>query len=294
MNTQKKYIIQMENLCKAYDGRVILGDIDLKIAQGEFVTVVGPSGCGKSTLLRLILGMEKPTSATRFLVEGKEVEGPDITRGVVFQNYSLFPHLSVLGNILLGKKVYKGPWNYIENRKRYLDEAHFFLDKVGLRAQMHQWPGKLSGGQQERVAVAQALIMKQKLLVMDEPFSGLDITKRAQLQNFMRDIWQETGMTIIFVTHQIEEAFLLGSRVIALSQYFLEGALDHPNQNHGARIVFDSDTSRLRNKSDPAFGVATQIHPRASRRHRYVHTGAERGVNSHRGFRSYGNLFYFA
>ena len=204
MNTHKKYIIQMENLCKAYDGRVILGDIDLKIAQGEFVTVVGPSGCGKSTLLRLILGMEKPTSATCFLVDGNEVEKPDYTRGVVFQNYSLCPHLTALGNVLLGKKVHKGPWNYIENRKRYLEEAHFFLGKVGLKEHMHKRPGKLSGGQQQRAAIAQALIMKSKILLMDEPFGALDVTTRAEMQQFMLDLWKETGMTIHLVTNELD------------------------------------------------------------------------------------------
>lgn len=258
MDTQKKYMIEMENLCKAYDGRVILGDIDLRIAEGEFVTVVGPSGCGKSTLLRLILGMEKPTSATRFLVDGNEVEKPDYTRGVVFQNYSLCPHLTALGNVLLGKKVHKGPWNYIKNRKRYLDEAHFFLGKVGLKDHMHKRPGKLSGGQQQRAAIAQALIMKSKILLMDEPFGALDVTTRAEMQQFMIELWKETGMTIIFITHDVEEAFLLGSRLLGLSQHFVEGAIDHPNENHGARIVYDVDVSHLRDKGQAAFGEATQ------------------------------------
>lgn len=255
---ETKYILDIRDMSKSYGGKVILGDVDLRIRQGEFVTLVGPSGCGKSTLLRMVLGMEKPTGATHFLVDGQPVEGPDITRGVVFQNYSLFPHMSALGNVLIGKKVHKGLWHYFENRQRYLKEARFFLDKVGLIESEKMRPDQLSGGMQQRVAIAQALIMKQKILFMDEPFGALDMVTRDQMQQFMIELWKETKMTIFFITHDVEEAFLLGSRLIGLSQHFVEGPVDRPNKNHGARVVFDVDVSRLRDKGQAAFGEATQ------------------------------------
>ncbi|NQT49215.1 ATP-binding cassette domain-containing protein [Candidatus Kuenenbacteria bacterium] len=256
------YIIYAEDTTKSYGKKVVLGDVDLAVAEGEFVTVVGPSGCGKSTLLRLILGQQRPTSAVRFLIQGNEVRRPDITRGIVYQEYSLFPHLTAIGNVLIGKELSKGWWQYRKNTERYVHEARELLKRLGLITQKDDNSKKrisdLSGGQRQRVAIARALIMKPKILLMDEPFGALDPMNRLSLQEFMLEIWEETGMTIFFVTHEPKEAFYLGSRIIGLSQHFVEGVIDKPNQNVGARIVYDMDCSHLTNKATAAFGEAEE------------------------------------
>jgi len=171
MKMEKKYILEFEDLRKEYDGKVILGDVDFKLAEGEFLTVVGPSGCGKSTLLRLILGQEKATSAKRFLFDGKEIGPPDMTRGIVYQNYSLFPHMTALGNVMFGRRP---ELDSVAHRKKAME----YLDRVGMAEHVDKYPVQLSGGQRQRVAIAQALITHPRIICMDEPFSGLDMVIR--------------------------------------------------------------------------------------------------------------------
>jgi len=224
---------------------LVLNDIDLKVSRGEFVTVVGPSGCGKSTLLRLILGAERPTSGTVNL-HGRDIEEPDRDRGIVFQKYSLFPHLTVRDNVAFGLeteafqlwKRWARPFHYRQARKGFRERAQAYLERVKLGEHGDKYPYQLSGGMRQRVAIIQSLINKPEILLMDEPFGALDDSTRQDMQLFLLEQWKEEGMTIFFVTHDLEEACFLGSRVLVLSQYYKTDAA----HDEGAKIVTDIDT----------------------------------------------------
>ncbi|BFM49526.1 ABC transporter ATP-binding protein [Marinomonas sp. THO17] len=223
-----EHIIHIEDVYKGYDGKVILKDIDLKIQEGEFCSVVGPSGCGKSTLLRLLLGQELPDSGS-ILFDGKPVIGPEPSRGVVYQKYSLFPHLTVLENVMLGPK-YLGINGKKANKAEMVERAMYFLKRVRLDNAADKYPDQLSGGMQQRVAITQTLIAEPKLLLMDEPFGALDPDTREELQVFLLELWESLKLTVLFVTHSLEEACFVGTRLIALSQY---------NSYSSAKIVED-------------------------------------------------------
>lgn len=220
----------------------VLNDIDLKVTEGEFITVVGPSGCGKSTLLRLILGSESPTKG-QVLFHGKPIPSPNRDRGIVFQKYSLFPHLTVLDNLVFGLAVDEftlpqritNPLKFKRRKGEFEAQAREYLKRVGLDKDEDKYPHQLSGGMRQRVAIAQSLIMKPQILLMDEPFGALDYSTRQDMQLFILEQWQETGMTIFFVTHDLEEAVFLGSRAIVLTQYYETDE----EQKEGSKIVTD-------------------------------------------------------
>jgi NitT/TauT family transport system ATP-binding protein len=234
-------LIRLENIHVSYalkDGtrKKILNGIDLDIRSGEFISVVGQTGCGKSTLLRLILGSETPTEG-RVLVEDREVHRPDRDRGYVPQKYSLFPDKTVSGNITFGLEVEEFSLvtrftpRFYKRRRQFRAEARRQLAKMGLHASdATKYPDQLSGGMQQRVAIAQALVMKPKILLMDEAFSALDPSTRAGMQKLIRQVWKETGTTILFVTHNIAEALHLATRVIVLAK--------NPDAD-GSRIALD-------------------------------------------------------
>jgi len=226
-----------ENLYKVYGEKVVLENIDLAVTEGELCTLVGPSGCGKSTLLRLVLGQEQPTVGT-ILVHGGPVGDPSSERGIVYQKYSLFPHLTVLENVMLGKKLSSGLADRFRRRKEFSDEAMFFLDKMRLSEHWQKYPHELSGGMQQRVALAQSLIMKPKILLMDEPFGALDPGTREDMQVFLMELWEDFHMTVFFVTHDLEEAVYVGTRILVLSQYYTDDRGEVFN-NRGARIIAD-------------------------------------------------------
>lgn len=238
MGLRETSILYIVDLYKSYGNKVVLDDIDLAVKAGEIVTVVGPSGCGKSTLLRLILGQEFPSSGV-LLIEGKEAGFADSTRGIVYQKYSLFPHRTVLGNVLEGPRLSIPFLERRKKRKELEDEAIFFLEKVNLKDHLHKYPHELSGGMRQRVAIAQSLIMKPKILLMDEPFGALDPGTRENMQLFLLELWDEMQMTIFFVTHDLEEAVFLGTRILALSQYYTDDRMGEQGMNRGAKIVFD-------------------------------------------------------
>src|SRR4051794_10682324 len=200
----------------------VLDRVELTIEPGEFVSVAGQTGCGKSTLLRLILGAEHPTSG-RVLIDGKEHHQPDRDRGYVPQKYSLFPDKTVLENIAFGPEMEQlraFGFLFPEQRRRKAEirkEALRYLLSMGLHERDgSKYPDQLSGGMQQRVAIAQALITRPKVLLMDEAFSALDPSTRSDMQKLIRKIWKETGTTILFVTHNIAEAIYLSSRVVVL------------------------------------------------------------------------------
>jgi NitT/TauT family transport system ATP-binding protein len=222
----------------------VLTDIDLRVPKHEFVSVVGPSGCGKSTLLRLILGSEQPWQG-RVLADGRPTEHPRRDRGIVFQRYSLFPHLTVLENVIFGLEL-DGTWLLQKwltwpiyrrtHQRRYVEQGMEYLRTVKLDEHAAKYPQQLSGGMQQRVAIAQALIMKPRILLMDEPFGALDPGTREALQLTIVEAFATQGITVFFVTHDLEEAVFVGNRLVVLSQYWRR---DDDSPGEGARIVLD-------------------------------------------------------
>ena len=188
-----------------------LEDVSLSVAAGEFVCLVGPSGCGKSTLLDIIAGLTKPDTG-RVLADGRLVEGPGRQRLVMFQEAALFPWLDVFGNVMFGLKLVP---DLTKARRR--DIAHHYLDLVGLRKFARAHVHELSGGMKQRAALARALAPDPQVLLMDEPFAALDALTRDQLCDDVQRIAQESGKTIVFVTHNVREAVCLGDRVVLMA-----------------------------------------------------------------------------
>ncbi len=228
--------LHLVDVNKHYGDNIVLTDIDLAVQQHEFCTVVGPSGCGKSTLLRLILGQETPTTG-RISMNGRRINRPGPDRGIVYQRYALFPHLTVAENIMLGQLLIWPPLKSLVHRKAARLEALEYLDSVQLAEHADKYPHQLSGGMQQRVAIAQALIKKPQVLLMDEPFGALDPGTREAMQVLILDLWEKHGMTIFFVTHDLEEAVFVGTRLLVLSQFYSEGPITSPRHGQGARIV---------------------------------------------------------
>jgi NitT/TauT family transport system ATP-binding protein len=221
--------VSVQNLVVRYQTgknryKTILSDLSLNIAEGEFVVLLGQTGCGKSTLLRLLLGQEMPLSGS-VNVAGTPVRRVDARSGYVPQKYSLFPNRTVLGNLMMGPETTRfhllGRLSpaFRSFRRELRDEALRQLRHMGLQeSDASKYPHQLSGGMQQRVAIAQALMMKPRILLMDEAFSALDPGTRGGLQRLLRGIWQETSSTVVFVTHNTAEALYLGTRVIVLAK----------------------------------------------------------------------------
>ena len=190
---------------------VALDDVNLTVEAGQFLTVVGPSGCGKSTVLDLIAGLTRPTSGT-VTVDGREVTGPGPDRSVVFQQYTLLPWRTALGNVEFALEAV-GRWSKADRRER----ARRYLELVGLEEFANRYPHELSGGMKQRVAIARSLSYEPQVLLMDEPFGALDAQTRERLQEELIEIWRRTGTTVVFITHDIDEAVYLGQRVAVMS-----------------------------------------------------------------------------
>jgi len=187
----------------------VLASVNLKIAESEFICIVGASGCGKTTLLNMIGGFDRPTSGT-VLIDGKEVGGPDPKRIKIFQEYALFPWRTALGNVCFGLEA-KGV-----KRREAAEIAMEYLELVGLKEARHKFPYQLSGGMRQRVAIARALAVEPDILLMDEPFGALDAFSRYRLQDEILRIWEDRRPTIVFVTHDIDEALHLATRVVVM------------------------------------------------------------------------------
>ena len=202
----------IQGLNKHFDNsdKATLNEIDLEIESGEFVCIVGASGCGKSTLLNLVAGLEKPTGG-KILLDGKEVTGPGADRTVMFQEHGLFPWLNVIENVKFGMKLAGVPKDEQEQK------AMHYLKMVHLEDYKDYPIHQISGGMRQRTALARALTMDSKVLLMDEPFSALDKQTSNRLREELQRIWMETKKTILFITHSVEEAVYLGYRVVALS-----------------------------------------------------------------------------
>lgn len=243
------YMIEYRGVTKSFPRagggvNLVLNGIDLRIKQGELVCLVGGSGSGKSTLFNQLLGSQTPTTG-EVLIDGQVVQGEGPDRGIVPQMYGLFEHMTVLDNIAFGpdvsrttnvQKLLRTP-HARSSTAAAREEARKLIVELGLDpTDAERWPFELSGGMQQRVAIGSAIIMKPKVLMMDEPFSALDPLMRKKMQKLTLRLWKEQGLTIIFVTHSLEEAVFLGTRVIGLSRYWLD---ETGKMAKGATIVLD-------------------------------------------------------
>jgi len=238
----------------SYSGKVVLSGIDLAFRSGEFVCLLGPSGCGKTTLLRLLAGLAKPDKGT-LLWRGASIEGPSLERGVVFQDYSLFPWMTLAQNIALALSKSQ-PSLAPKWRRQLADE---YLEMVGLADAAKKYPFELSGGMQQRGAIARALAIGSPALLMDEPFGALDPINRAKLQDLLLNIWSGSTpkKSVIFVTHDVDEALYLADRVVMLGaspgRVIAELAISFPRPRQRRALVNSADFQQLRLRIDERF-----------------------------------------
>lgn len=243
--------IEVNNVWQQYADQVVLERLNLSINEGEFCTLVGASGCGKSTFLRLLLGQELPSKGQILLAGQPLASEPDASRGVVFQRYSVFPHLSVLDNVAIGLELPNAPLlgRLFGGAKRDArEQAAALLTKVGLGHALNKYPSQLSGGMQQRLAIAQALIMKPRILLLDEPFGALDPGVRKDMHHLLLELWNEIKLTVFMVTHDLSEGFSLGTRLLVFDKSRID---PHAPNAFGARITYDIplNTERRANRT---------------------------------------------
>ena len=241
--------LELNNVCHWFGDNLVLHNVNLQITAGQIVSMVGPSGCGKSTLLRAILGTHPP-GAGQILADGKRVEAPTRDVGIVYQHYSLYDFLTAQQNVAFGLMLDQTSlpfrcfqcFKWWKLHRRHLQQAAELLEKVGLGDALGLYPNEMSGGMRQRVAIAQALIMKPKVLLLDEPFGALDEATREELQLMLLNLYQENLQarqakarpphTILIVTHELNEALYVADRIVGLSQF-------HQEKDKGATIVYD-------------------------------------------------------
>lgn len=209
-------VLHADGLCRTFDSGestvTALSNVSLEVRKREFISVIGPSGCGKSTLIRILAGLDYPTGGGIYL-DGKPVMGPGADRGMVFQNYTLFPWLTVEKNVMFGLKM-KGV-----SKRGAREQAQRWLDVVGLARFADAYPSELSGGMKQRVAIARALANEPRILLMDEPFGALDAQTRCEMQAHLLRIWEGVDVTVLFITHDLDEAVYLSDRIVVLGAH---------------------------------------------------------------------------
>jgi NitT/TauT family transport system ATP-binding protein len=231
--------IRIKNVWKEYGNRVVLENISLNIEQGEFVSIVGASGCGKTTFFKMLLGEETPSRGEMFLNGKCWPLEPDADRGVVFQRYSVFPHLTAIQNVVLGLEFRdaKITTRLLGSKKNAaMEQAQAMLEAVGLGNNSHKYPHQLSGGMQQRLALAQSLIREPAILLLDEPFGALDPGIRADMHALLLSLWQEKQFSVFMVTHDIQEGFTLGTRLLVFDRVRND---PHEPDAYGANISYD-------------------------------------------------------
>ncbi len=231
--------ISINNLWKEYGDHVVLEQINNSVEKGDFVTIVGASGCGKTTFLNMLLGTES-ISRGEILIDGIPiVDEPNAERGIVFQRYSVFPHLTVLQNVMLSREFEQSPFisRCFGKRKKIIrDQAIEMIEAVGLSHALNKYPHELSGGMQQRLAIAQALIKQPRILLLDEPFGALDPGIRADMHQLVLSLWKKYNLTIFMITHDLKEGFYLGTRLWVFDKYRHDAQA--PNA-YGAMITYD-------------------------------------------------------
>ena len=241
-------MIQAKNLWKTYGENVVLEGLNVTVEEGEFITMVGTSGCGKSTFLNMLLGTQS-CSKGELLLDGQSIPaepGPD--RGIVFQQYSVFPHMTVLENVMAAKAfARKGLTGYLfgSARREAKEEATAILNQVGLSHALNKYPHELSGGMKQRLAIAQALLGKPRILLLDEPFGALDPGIRADMHELVLNLWREHKLTVFMVTHDLKEGFYLGTRLWVFDK--LRQDPQAPGA-YGASITYDLAVGQMGKK----------------------------------------------
>ena len=260
---QRPVILNVRSLKKAFgsngDTHVVFDNVSLEIHRREFICVVGASGCGKSTLARIVAGLDEAT-AGEILLDGKPVAGPGPDRGMVFQGYTLFPWLTVKRNVMFGLRM-QGTTDTIADT-----EARQWLDMVGLAKFENLYPHELSGGMKQRVAIARALANNPRILIMDEPFAALDAQTRCQMQSYLLQIWKKVDATILFITHDLDEAAYLSDRILVLGTNpggiveFIENPVPRPrNDSQFLSPEFLSLKKRLEEHIHPPVEVPERL-----------------------------------
>ena len=237
-------ILSFQNVWVEYGEKVVLERVTLDIEARSFVSIIGPSGAGKSTFLRLVLGQEAPTRGQILLDDTPLAAECEPDRGVVFQRYSVFPHLTALQNVLLGLECARAPVLgrlFGAARRNAIAEAAEMLSAVGLAHNFNIYPAQMSGGMQQRLAIAQALVKQPRILLLDEPFGALDPGIRLDMHALVTDLWRQHGLTVLLVTHDIHEAFKLGTRVLAFDKRRRD---PHAPDRFGATAVYDVTLDR--------------------------------------------------
>lgn len=231
--------IRFENVWKTYHDQVVLERLNIKIIAGEFCSIVGASGCGKTTFLKLLLGEEAPSRGKITLGEQHLQAEPGPDRGVVFQRYSVFPHLTVEENVLFGLEMAESPVLgrlFGRSRQRAKQQVKDMLSAVGLEHALEKYPSELSGGMQQRLALAQALIKQPNILLLDEPFGALDPGIRSDMHTLVLDLWRRFDLTVFMITHDLKEGFQLGTRLLVFDKVRNDSQAPHA---YGARITYD-------------------------------------------------------
>lgn len=213
--------LSVQGVSKYYDGLPVLERVNLEVEKGAFCTIVGASGCGKSTFLRMLLSQERPTRGEIFLDGVALPEEPTPDRGIVFQKYSVFSHLSVAENLILAREFEAAPLTgklFGSAKRAAISDIDALLERIGLSGAANKYPAQLSGGMQQRLAIAQALVKRPGILLLDEPFGALDPGTRLDMHALLLGLWKELDMTIFMVTHDIHEAFKLGTRLLVFDR----------------------------------------------------------------------------
>ncbi len=239
--------LEVRELQKIYENKCVLNKVSFDVQEGEFLSILGPSGCGKTTILRILIGLLEPTSGTVIK------DGVDITQlhpsqrgmGIVFQNYALFENMTVLGNVEYALKIKK------DLKKGAREKALAMIERMGLQECAHKKPGELSGGQQQRVAIARTMILNPSIMLFDEPMSALDVATRISLRKEIKNIQKEFGTTMIYITHDQEEAFAMSDRIMVMKEANIEqldtpeNIIDHPANDYVQSFVIDNLQAKI-------------------------------------------------
>lgn len=231
--------IKIDKLWKRYGETVVLEDLNKTVERGEFITIVGASGCGKTTFLKMLLGTESPSQGQILLDGSPLVAEPSEERGIVFQRYSVFPHMTALENVMLSLEFEKSPLLARLTggaKKEAKQTAKDMLESVGLSHALDKYPHELSGGMQQRLAIAQSLIKRPRILLLDEPFGALDPGIRKDMHELVLTLWRELKLTVFMITHDIQEGFYLGTRLWVFDKDRVD---PHAPEAYGAKITYD-------------------------------------------------------
>ncbi len=248
--------IEIDNVWKQFGDALILERVNAQVDRGSFVTLVGASGCGKSTFLNMLLGIETPSRGSITLEDQPLKAEPDGERGIVFQKYSVFPHLTVRENVLIAIELGATAFSsrlFGNQRREALQKVDELIERVGLSHAVKRYPHELSGGMQQRLAIAQALIARPKVLLLDEPFGALDPGIRNDMHVLVRELWQQEELTIFMVTHDLKEAFALGTRLWVFDKVRRD---PQAQESYGACITYDLN---IDNQDDTPGRIPTKI-----------------------------------